>query len=699
MRSQKIISQLLSVAGNEISLPAARRIAEHFEQWLTVPGTWDALRVGLLAAHKPQPGPESAVLLSPRPTDTNFTSQWYLGGSQPGNINLRTVWDDFTGRGVTVAVVDDGFDVLHSDLRANYNASLDRDWRTGDANATIEVGDRHGTAVMGVIGGDLNGTGIVGTAHGATVAGLRVGFGANGTAAQFADALRDGARFDISNNSWAYTTHFQDNFDNWVFSANDTAMAFAAATGRGGLGTIQVFAAGNTRSSGDNVNHHNHQNSIFAATVAATDSSGRIAGFSSPGAALLVAAPGQSITTADNTGSTGYSAGDIVSVSGTSFAAPIISGVVAMMLEANAALGWRDVHEILAYSARHNDPARASWQFNEADDFNGGGLRTSTDYGFGLVDAHAAVRLAETWTLQSTSANMRTLTASTTPNSALTDLGVTTSTLSIAQDLRIDRIEVELDLRHTWRGDLRISLVSPEGTESFLIDRPGVVPNGTSAGSSLDDIVFDLTSTQFWSESGRGTWTLKVQDVKAGDTGTLVSWRLNLYGDTPTANNTYVYTDAFATLGAEAARQLLSDLSGLDSINASAVTTASTIDLLTGATIAGRAVSFAPGTVIERAYGGDGADTIAGNSAANTIWGGRGDDVLSGRGGADSFVFGLRSGNDRILDFDVADRLVFEDGVAIASTLGNIAYLTNGGSITAENGWLWQAVATPVGVI
>uniref|UniRef100_UPI002B41143D S8 family serine peptidase n=1 Tax=Photorhabdus africana TaxID=3097554 RepID=UPI002B41143D len=93
---------------------------------------------------------------------------------------------------------------------------------------------------------------------------------------------------------------------------------------------------------------------------------------------------------------------DYTSMQGTSFAAPIISGVVALMLEANPNLGYRDVQQILALSARKiNDPSTA-WSDNSSHSWNGGGMHTSNDYGFGQIDARAAVRLAESWMTQST---------------------------------------------------------------------------------------------------------------------------------------------------------------------------------------------------------------------------------------------------------------------------------------------------------
>ena len=90
---------------------------------------------------------------------------------------------------------------------------------------------------------------------------------------------------------------------------------------------------------------------------------------------------------------------------GTAFAAPLVSGVVALMLQANPRLGLRDVQEILAYTARQNDPLDPTWQINDAVNWNGGGLHVSNDYGFGLVDAAAAVALARSWTTQDTVSN------------------------------------------------------------------------------------------------------------------------------------------------------------------------------------------------------------------------------------------------------------------------------------------------------
>jgi len=639
-------------------------------------------------------GAESMAFLGARPKDALFSSQWHLSSSRSDvSLNLRDVWTDFKGAGVKIAFTDDGFDYRHPDLARNYHTGLDRDFvGRGDLDAIYERGNWHGTAVMGVAGADDNGVGTVGVAPDATLIGLRIGYGSAGSPEQYAAAIRESAKADVANHSWGFSGFFTDNFDGYWFRSSEAALKYTVDAGRGGLGTVHVFAAGNSRASGDDVNYHNYQNSIYTMAVGATDASGRVASFSTPGVALHVSAPGVSVLTTDVTGRDGYSTGNEAWVQGTSFAAPAVSGVVGLMLDANANLGWRDVQEILAYSARASEASLTDrfWVTNKADNWNGGGLTHSKNYGFGLVDAHDAVRLAETWTEQQTSHNMQTASFGAAPRATLVDNGRWQTTFTINRDITIDRVELEIDLKHNWIGDLRIGLISAEGTTSWLVDRPGVAPGATGNGSNIKNIWFDFTTSQFWGEEARGTWTLVVEDAKRGDVGRLDWFQVNVFGDRSSHDDTYIYTNEFARLGAEAGRTVINDTQGRDAINASAVTSDSVLDLMFGSVIAGRQVSYGAGTVIERAFAGDGNDQVRGNAGDNLLWGGRGNDVLEGRGGADTFAFGVRSGNDVILDFGADDKILLTDGVRVESLSGNVATLSDGATITAANGWQWQ---------
>jgi subtilisin family serine protease len=243
---------------------------------------------------------------------------------------------------------------------------------------------------------------------------------------------------DVVNASWGYSTPYADNFFSSAFSPSKTEIQNDVANGRGGLGLNIVFAAGNARSSGDNVNYHNYQNDPFVITVGATDVYGQFASYSTPGAALLLlSAPGTHMLTDDRLGTAGYSTDDYTWMSGTSYAAPTVAGVIALMLQADPNLGYRDVQEILA-SAKQTDAANASWHVDGAHNWNGAGLHFSEDYGFGLVDATAAVRLAESWQYQSTYANMSYETVSHTDGVQIPDLGSLQSHITLGASLILD---------------------------------------------------------------------------------------------------------------------------------------------------------------------------------------------------------------------------------------------------------------------
>ena len=601
-------------------------------------------------------GPAFEPIPTLTPGDPFFGSQWHLldQSGRNGDINVTAVWDDYLGRGVVVGIVDTGIDYNHPDLASHYRHDLDYDARDGDSDSYASaLDDDHGTAVAGMIAGSIDGSGTVGVAPESQITGFRVGFGSGGNG-QILTQMNNLASVDVANNSWGYTSAFYDDFDTATFAPIEAALENAVSSGRGGLGTVINFAAGNSRGSGDNVNYHNFENSPYTISVAATDESGNIAGFSTPGAAILVAAPGVDVTTTDVRGSGGYAAGDYVSIDGTSFASPTVAGVTALMLEANPQLGYRDVQEIMAYSARN--PIAEDWQINGADNWNGGGLSVSHDYGFGLVNAHAAIRLSETWTSQSTFANQDVFTSSSTPNQFFDNFSSAFDSITVSDsNLLIDHVEVDLRLSHTWIGDLNVYLTSPSGTISVLVDNPGF------GWDSSDDIHFTLSSVQHWGESGDGTWSLSVTDDFFLDSGVFDSWTLRLLGDTDSQDDTYIYTNEFSWYRVidPASRGSLIDTAGTDTINAAAVTGNTTINLLPGASsfLAGTSFVIGGGTQIENAFSGDGNDALTGNSVANALNAGRGNDVVSGGAGNDILTGG--SGDDVLEGGDGSDTAVY----------------------------------------
>ena len=218
--------------------------------------------------------------------------------------------------------------------------------------------------------------------------------------------------------------------------------------------------------------------------------------------------------------------------------------------------------------------------------------------------------------------------------------------------LKIEHVEVTVNLTHQRAGDLIIKLVSPTGTESVLADRPGKAPGSaaTDRGDELfvdsNTLNFTFTTTRDWGESANGNWTLRVIDAAGGDTGTLTSWSLNLYGTQDTVNDSYYYTNEYAQLAATGGRNILNDTDGgEDMVNAAAASGNSTINLATGsATISGTGLTISNPGNIENLTGGEGNDTLTGNASANKLIGGRGDDTLSG-GANNDHLFGSLGNN------------------------------------------------------
>ena len=354
--------------------------------------------------------------------------------------------------------------------------------------------------------------GTVGVAFGASITGVEI-LGLTSDAA-IVQSMAQQHNFDVVNHSWGFVVPFADSqlSSNAAWSSFFASFPDAVQTGRGGLGTVIVHSAGNDRTNQFNsglardTNDFNFTNSRFLVAVAAIDNNGSVSNYSTPGAALLVAAPSSSdashdgiwttdrlATAGTNTGVDSFTADNAVpdyqgTFGGTSAASPTVAGVVALMLQANPNLGWRDVQEILSYSSRHVGSAVGAarigyednaWTFNGADNWNGGGLHFSNDYGFGLVDALAAVRLAESWSQTSTSSNEASTSVFNGTPQAIPDnnpAGIK-YTFNVAQNIDIERASIMLDMAnvHTWVGDLIISLTSPDGTVSTLLNRIGQV--------------------------------------------------------------------------------------------------------------------------------------------------------------------------------------------------------------------------------
>jgi subtilisin-like proprotein convertase family protein len=486
------------------------------------------------------------------PNDPLFADQWHLqntgqtGGTPDADANVVPAWQKATGEGVTIGIVDNGLQSDHPDLADKYRSELSYDFVDNDPDPSPDLESEsppaHGTSVAGVAAASTNNnTGVAGVAPDADLAGLRVLREQDDESlsielknepndSQTAKALSyKNQEIDIYNNSWGDL-----NFEG-LGPETQAALQNGVRDGRGGLGSIFVFSAGNDRAKQDNVNYNALQNSRYTISVAAIDHTDNLSYYSCPGSSVLVSGysdndnieeNGESgITTTDATGEAGDNPkGDYDDgFGGTSSAAPLVSGVIALMLDANPNLTWRDVQHILVETSAQNDPTDSSWTVN------GAGNEVSYKYGFGAVDADAAVTAAEDWT--TVDPEIVTSSEQINVDQAIPDNNgeSASSTVEITEDVEIEWVEVVFDADHTQRGDLEVTLTSPDGTESILAE------THRDVNDNYDSWTF--TSNRHWDESSLGDWTLEVTDNTTGETGTWNSWQLNVYGTDPDADD------------------------------------------------------------------------------------------------------------------------------------------------------------------
>ena len=542
---------------------------------------------------------------------------WHLLPSDSANaqygLNAIGAWNSVSGEDVNVGVFDELFDLNHSDLNSAMPTNFD--WNGDgmndgvDSNAdglpdvfedehftlpggdidwpVVPGGDRaqsHGTAVAGIALGRVNGQSGIGVAPESNF--MPNGFLENGNLWPSSDYF---GMADVINHSWGSSSGL---------GRLRTAPVFFQANWQTALdNAIEVKSAGNSRQFWDNTNNSmvsNRKNIIVGATMA----NGEVEDYSTPGASLFVSAPvngsnvrwetgkfgtTQFTTTSDvtdaadnNADNRGYANGSTTSrFNGTSAAAPMVTGAVAMMLEANPSLTLRDVQHILAETSVKNglmdsdgdgsldsinpnaggdagnpdDPAGAS-TLELRDSFsttmnttpliadghntgwfqNGAGHWVSDSFGFGIVDAGAAVQAATNWTNVSDELKATTNTILSNPYTipednlggldSLTEAGSWT----VQEPLKVEWVELTLDLNLPEQDEVMLAVQSPSGTRSVLM-----APGGNNAAGYNSERT--LITNQFWGEPSNGEWSVEVLDTRVdGDAARISNAKLEIYG-------------------------------------------------------------------------------------------------------------------------------------------------------------------------
>lgn len=619
---------------------------------------------------------EDAGIVHPAPptgiTEVQLDSYTYGPTSVYGS-NIVAAWKYSTGLGTRVALIDDGFDPATTATYGDFSTQISRSFAGGRSNSLGEPsGGFHGTTTSGLIG-DSGAHGLpVGLAPNAEIIGVKVSFG-NSPWSEFVQALQYASSVaEVINNSWAFDGYGVGEPTDSYFTAWYSVLQTAVRFDRGGLGDIVVFAAGNDRADANTVALQPINSNPEVIAVAASDADGLVASYSNPGPGLLVAAIGDDVAV-PMPGGTSYAYGY-----GTSYAAPTVSAIVSLMLSVNPNLGWRDVQEILADSAYAPPPSAGGFVTNGATTWNGGGMQFSEDLGFGVVDANVAVNLARAWTEQSTSANL--LTPTDTETSAFTIAAGRTvaSTLAVTQDLRVQHVEVTINDTSLLAADTELILISPDGTQSVLIDDAGLV-GGTDETGGLDLTGSVITDNAFWGEDSAGAWTLEVVNT-GGKTEAVTNWSLTIWGDNAaTVATPLVYTPEFASLAAsDPARTVVTTVgSNATTIDLIALPGTTSINLNGGAgLIDGVAVIVQAGLTNANADGSTGNVTLVGlSSGGSELTGGDGVTVITGYG-HDTINGGLGA---TTINTGAGDSTVTLSSLAAATTQDSI---TSGGGDT-----------------
>lgn len=508
----------------------------------------------------------SSSSLSPQEgEDVLFKYQWYLnntgqssgaknGGTAGADLNFSPIQDVFTGKNVTISLIDTGIQVSHPDLIGQIDTNKSYRYIDGSQDPSpfmtqyreSPISVAHGTACAGImVAKNNNVIGVSGIAPNAKIVGLNT-FSRDSTDT-FIDALSR-EHIDVSNNSWGNVAQYIENT-----SLYRDAMKERCENGRHKKGVVYVFAAGNDGDSSTEVNGTLYRsgnsnffsaaNAPFAIAVGAVDANDIYSSYSSWGSNILVCAFGgefgvdqPAIVTTDITGSrvgldswvadvhfgtkfnvVGNENGDYTNrMNGTSAAAPMVSATAALLLEANPELGYRDIQYILATTARHIDADNIDWSKNGAGHF------INYHYGFGVVDIAAAIMKAESF---NGLGPLITQTYHKNENRAIpdNDSNGIVSTIDVNQSIILEHVDIQFTADdHTRSKDLTIVLFSPSGTASIL-----ALSNSDVMGIYNETY---LGSRRYLDENSKGTWTLLVKDEKEGKTGTLKRWTLTLYG-------------------------------------------------------------------------------------------------------------------------------------------------------------------------
>ncbi|XP_025418216.1 neuroendocrine convertase 2 [Sipha flava] len=454
------------------------------------------------------------------PMDPLFKEQWYLrntgqnGGKPKLDLNVRAAWaQGVSGKNVTTAIMDDGVDYTHEDLKYNYNARASYDFSSNDPypypRYTDDWFNSHGTRCAGEVAAardnDVCGTGV---AYDSKIAGIRMLDQPYMTDLIEANSMgHEPDLIDIYSASWGPTDDGRT--VDGPRNATMRAIVRGVNEGRRGKGNIYVWASGDGGEA-DDCNCDGYAASMWTISINSAINDGQNAHYDESCSSTLAS----TFSNGAKDPNTGVATTDLYgkctkSHSGTSAAAPEAAGVFALALEANPELTWRDIQHLTVLTSKRNSLFDAKHRFQWT--MNGVGLEFNHLFGFGVLDAGGMVSLARQWHTVPARYHCQ--------GGSHTKMRKFTSKSGIILKLKTDacrgtdthvkyleHVQAVITLNSTRRGDVELYLTSPMGTRSMILSRR---PNDDDRRDGFTKWPFMTTHT--WGEYPWGEWTLEVK--------------------------------------------------------------------------------------------------------------------------------------------------------------------------------------------
>ncbi|KAK6643780.1 hypothetical protein RUM43_000043 [Polyplax serrata] len=456
--------------------------------------------------------PDSESPEGNRFNDELWEQQWYLQDTRAQthlpklDLHVLPVYDlGITGKDIRVLILDDGIEYTHEDLKQNYDPEISYDANDEDEDPFPRMDEyetnAHGTRCAGEVAMAANNRKCgVGVAFNSKVGAVRL---LDGEVNDRIEGIALGYAYDkvdVYSASWGPVDDGKTVEGPGRLARE--AMERGITEGRNGKGVIYVWAGGNGGSKDDNCECDGYIGSIYTLSIGSASQHGQFPWYGEKCAATMATTYSSGAYADQMIATTDVGNKCTIKHTGTSASAPLAAGIIALALEANPQLTWRDVQHLVVWTSDY-----APLSENDGWLMNAAGYWVNTRFGYGLMNAYALVKEAINWT------NV--------PEKYLCsiEVGHENEELYVGKDVQLEidakvcdfisyleHVELEINIEYPIRGDLELFLESPSGTNIQLLNRR------KNDGSRRGFRNWKLMSVLTWNENPRGIWKVLVTD-------------------------------------------------------------------------------------------------------------------------------------------------------------------------------------------